>query len=120
VHANKIEEIRSRLGFDGAFVVDRIGRSGGLACLWKLPFECNLINYSTNFINMEVTNQLHQQWRFTGFYGYPEIERRTESWDLLKTLAQDKNLPWCIMGDFNDILSNDDKKVELNIHRGEL
>jgi len=39
VHANKIEEIRVRLGFDGAFAVERIGRSGGLAFLWRKPFE---------------------------------------------------------------------------------
>jgi exonuclease III len=37
MHANKIEEVRVRLGFDGAFAVDKIGRSGGLACLWKSP-----------------------------------------------------------------------------------
>jgi hypothetical protein len=86
-------------------------------CLWRQPFECNLINYATNFINLEVTKQQQQQqqqqqqhrWRFTGFYVFPEIERRRDSWDLLRTLDQDNNLPWCIMGDFDDILSNEDK-----------
>jgi len=43
VHANRIEEIRIRLGFDASFAVDSIGRSGGLAILWKHPFGCNLI-----------------------------------------------------------------------------
>lgn len=57
VHANIIEEIRVRLGFDAAFAVDRIGRSGGLALLWKHPFECNILNYSSNFINVEVVQQ---------------------------------------------------------------
>lgn len=36
--------------------------------------------------------------------------RRKDSWDLLRTLAVDNSLPWCIMRDFNDILSIDDKK----------
>lgn len=45
-----------------------------------------------------------------GFYGYPDSERRRDSWDLLRTLAQDNNLPWCIVGDSNDILSNDEKR----------
>jgi hypothetical protein len=58
---------------------------------------------------MEVTNQQHQQWRFTNLYGYLEIDRRRDSWDMLRTLAQDNNLRWCILGDFNDILSNDEK-----------
>jgi len=33
VHANRIEEIRVRLGFDASFAVDRTGRSGSLALL---------------------------------------------------------------------------------------
>jgi exonuclease III len=110
VHANKIEDIRVRLGYDGAFAVDKIGRSGGLAYLWKHPFEGYLINYSTNFINLEIRNQHFPLWRFTGFYGIPDGERRRESWDLLRTLSQDNSLLWCVMGDFNDILSNEDKR----------
>jgi len=38
VHANKVEEIRARLGFDGAFVVNRIGRIGGIVCLCRKTF----------------------------------------------------------------------------------
>jgi hypothetical protein len=110
VHANKIEEVRIRLGFDASFAVDKIGRSGGLAVLWKHPFDCNLINFSTNFINLEVNHPTHPKWRFTGFYGYPDSGRRRDSWDLLRTLAQDNSLPWCIMGDFNDLLSNEEKR----------
>ncbi|MCH80235.1 hypothetical protein A2U01_0001001 [Trifolium medium] len=114
VHANKIEEIRVGLGFDAFFAVDRIGRSGGLAILWRQPFVCNLINYSTNFINMEVTHPTYPSWRLTGFYGYPENERRRDSWDLLRTLSQDNTLPWCIIGDFNDILSNEEKRSKVD------
>jgi exonuclease III len=40
VHANKITEIKNKLGFDAAFAVDRIGRSGGLALLWKNKINC--------------------------------------------------------------------------------
>jgi len=114
VHANKIEEIRIRLGFDAAFAVDSIGISGGLAILWKHPFGCNLINYSHNFINMEVTHPHHPRWRFTGFHGCPENDRRRESWDMLRTLAQDNSLPWCVMGDFNDLLSNEEKRSRVD------
>jgi hypothetical protein len=104
VHANRIEEIRVRLGFDASFAVDKIGRSGGLAIFWKHPFDCNLVNFSQNFINMEVVHPHYPKWRLTCFYGYPKNERRRESWDLLRTLSQDNTLPWCIMGDFNDLL----------------
>jgi hypothetical protein len=110
VHANKILEIKNRLGFADSFAVDRIGRSGGLALLWKNKVKCQIINYSQNFINIEIKYEDRSPWRFTGFYGYPEHDRRRESWNLLRQLAQDVALPWCIMGDFNDMLSADDKR----------
>jgi hypothetical protein len=98
------------LGFDAAFAVDRIGRSGGLALLWRNNINCQIINYSQNFINAEVNTEGATPWRFTGFYGYPEQDRRRDSWDLLRSLAHDTSLPWCVMGDFNDMLSAEDKR----------
>jgi hypothetical protein len=110
IHANKITEIRVKLGFEAAFAVDRIGRSGGLAVLWRNKLQCRILNYSQNFINVEVSSDNWSTWRCTGFYGFPEKERRRESWDLLRELAHDTSLPWCIMGDFNDMLSTEDKR----------
>ncbi|PNX71291.1 hypothetical protein L195_g027166, partial [Trifolium pratense] len=55
-------------------------------------------------------NEHNQEWRLTGFYGIPHREQRRESWDSLRTLSQQSTLPWCIVGDFNDIFSNDDKR----------
>ncbi|MCH90734.1 endonuclease/exonuclease/phosphatase family protein [Trifolium medium] len=69
---------------------------------------------------MEVVHPTYPKWRLTGFYGYPENERRRDSWDLLRTLAQDNSLPWCVMGDFNDLLSNEEKEVEWTTHHGGL
>ncbi|MCH82709.1 endonuclease/exonuclease/phosphatase family protein [Trifolium medium] len=63
---------------------------------------------------MEVNHPIYPKWRLTGFYGYPDSGRRQDSWDLLRTLAQDNSLPWCIMGDFNDLLSNDDKRSSVD------
>jgi hypothetical protein len=33
---------------------------------------------------------------------------------LLRTLSQDNTLPWCVMGDFNDLLSNEDKRSRVD------
>jgi phosphopantetheine adenylyltransferase len=33
--SRKVESIRIKLGFDNLFVVDCVGRSGGLALFWK-------------------------------------------------------------------------------------
>ncbi|XP_075478725.1 uncharacterized protein LOC142519565 [Primulina tabacum] len=89
VHAVKIEEIRVKVRFAGAFSVDRFGRSGGLAVFWRQTVAFGGL---------------------TGFYGFPERGKRPESWALLRSLSTQSTLPWCIIGDFNDLLSPDDKK----------
>lgn len=109
VQSNRIEDIHFQLGFDSCFVVNSNGRSGGLALFWKKPYDCHLISYSSNFIDVQIHQPGQLIWRLTGFYGYPERDRRRDSWNLLRSLATDSILPWCIFGDFNVLLSNDEK-----------
>ncbi|KAL8097756.1 hypothetical protein AgCh_030760 [Apium graveolens] len=51
-----------------------------------------------------------QVWRLTCFYGEPNRNLRRRTWDLLRNLARDSNLPWCIIGDMNNIISQLDKR----------
>lgn len=48
-------------------------------------------------------------WRFTGFYGNPSTFRRIDSWNLLCSLSMIWTGPWFCAGDFNEILSHEDK-----------
>jgi hypothetical protein len=41
-----MEKIRCILGFEGLFVVNPVGRSGGLALLWKENYFLEIFNYS--------------------------------------------------------------------------
>ncbi|KAJ9548141.1 hypothetical protein OSB04_020684 [Centaurea solstitialis] len=59
---------------------------------------------------MEIYDNTYGTWRFTGFYGFPERTRRRVSWNLLRSLAEQSNLPWVVMGDFNDLLSQEEKQ----------
>jgi hypothetical protein len=43
---NKICFLKNKLGFDGMFVVDCVGRSGGLALFWKEEAHVTIQNYS--------------------------------------------------------------------------
>ncbi|GLT94950.1 hypothetical protein SLE2022_126590 [Rubroshorea leprosula] len=104
-----MERIRRRLGFKHCFVVDKVGRSRGLALLWHGDTKLSLLSYSTNHIDMEVNGLDAEQWRFTGFYGYPERNNRRQSWALLRNLASRSTLPWLVSGDFNDLLHPHEK-----------
>ncbi|CAJ2628079.1 unnamed protein product [Trifolium pratense] len=108
--SSRMEELRCMLGFDSFISVDREGRGGGLALMWRSSFHCSVITYSSNHVDVEVEDNMNGNWRFTGFYGFPGSGRRRDSWNFLRQLSQSSNLPWCILGDFNDILLPSEKK----------
>ncbi|KAH9697393.1 reverse transcriptase domain-containing protein [Citrus sinensis] len=87
-----------------------MGRSGGLALLWKGTNTVSLLKFSSNFIDAEVEVPELWKWRLTGFYGYPETSRRRESWDLLRLLSTSSPLPWVCISDFNDLLAASEKR----------
>lgn len=106
---NKIDEIRAYLRYDCTFIVDCIGRSGGLCVLCKFASVCDVVSYSQNHVDLLI-HDVEGPWRFRGFYGYPERNRRRLSWGLLRQLEGTNTVLWICMGDFNDLLSVDDKK----------
>jgi endonuclease/exonuclease/phosphatase family metal-dependent hydrolase len=84
--------------------------------MWRDTIDCRVMNYSRNFINLIVKEREEEEdWRLTCYYGYPERERRRQAWDLLRELRDMSDLPWCVIGDFNDLLSQEDKRG-LNPH----
>ncbi|XP_058782838.1 uncharacterized protein LOC131657458 [Vicia villosa] len=105
----KLESVRVTLKFDSCLTVDVVGRSGGLAVLWKYTVTCNVVNYSRNFINLVVQDEVKEDWRLTCYYGFPERHRRSDAWNMLRELRDLSSAPWCVIGDFNDLLSQQDK-----------
>lgn len=108
--ASKIEEFRIKFGFAQGFSVDRVGRSGGLAVFWRNNVDCSITGYSQNHIDLVFNENNVACWRLTLYYGFPERARRKEAWDMLIRLSRVSNLPWCVMGDFNDLMYDVDKK----------
>jgi hypothetical protein len=106
----KMESIRVRLGFSGMFVVEPAGRSGGLALLWKDVKILKIQNYTRRHINALVNGEDNMGvWKLTCFYGHPITAKRHESWALLEHLRQFQPLPWICIGDFNEILTQEEK-----------
>ncbi|XP_050232160.1 uncharacterized protein LOC126680912 isoform X1 [Mercurialis annua] len=103
-----IERIGRSMGFTEFFVVESVGRSGGLAFMWKDMDAVSVLGHSHHHIDLRISSPVGI-WRLTGFYGYPERHRRRQSWNLLRSLSMSNNLPWCCLRDFNDLLSSSEK-----------
>jgi hypothetical protein len=49
-------------------------------------------------------------WKITGFYGNPVCARRADSWELLKFLSTCHPVPWLCAGDFNEVVTQEEKE----------
>ncbi|XP_074274120.1 uncharacterized protein LOC141597550 [Silene latifolia] len=83
--------------------VDSVGRSGGLAFLWKKHVRCVFRSASVHHMDFEI-HETEGNWRVTGFYGWPNVTDRYLSWKLLRELGAQYGGPWVCIGDFNEIL----------------
>uniref|UniRef100_A0A803PEK6 Reverse transcriptase domain-containing protein n=1 Tax=Cannabis sativa TaxID=3483 RepID=A0A803PEK6_CANSA len=106
----RVEWVGRNLGFEGVFIVEAQGRSGGLAFLWKVSQEGHVVGFSHHHIDFVVREEGKAEWRLTGVYGESRRTHRQETWDLLRTLKQSSSLPWCILGDLNNVVSQQDKR----------
>jgi hypothetical protein len=52
----KMERIRYSLGFNNLFVVNSVGKSGGLALLWNEDAGLEIQNYSRRHIHATIKN----------------------------------------------------------------
>lgn len=100
----KIKELCRVLHFAEYVDVDVQGRSGGVALLWRNKGGCKVLEATRNYIDFEVEHNEIGKWRYTGFYRFPERQRRRESWEMLRRLKDKSTLPWCVLGDFNDMM----------------
>jgi hypothetical protein len=121
VRQKKMEKIRSKLGFRNCFTVDCIGRSEGLALLWREDLELEIQNYSRRHINVIVTPRRGgERWKMTGFYRNLEPHKRHESWALLHHLAGLNPKPWVCFRDFNEVTDRGEKKGGLERSVGQM
>ncbi|KAL9670653.1 hypothetical protein QQ045_008209 [Rhodiola kirilowii] len=96
--------IRLKLGFRNYFAVDCRGRAGGLAMLWDGSTQVSIVSYSYNHIDVVVEDSC--VFRLTLFYGEPNVSDRILGWNLLRRLCGGRDIPWVVVGDFNEVISS--------------
>uniref|UniRef100_A0A803PDL7 Reverse transcriptase domain-containing protein n=1 Tax=Cannabis sativa TaxID=3483 RepID=A0A803PDL7_CANSA len=106
----KVEIVSRQLGFEGCYVVEAQGRSGGISLLWQNSNDVKINSFSKNHIDCVVSLNGLANFRLTGMYGEPNRTQRRQTWDLIRTLKEESTDPWVLTGDFNNVLSQADKK----------
>jgi hypothetical protein len=105
-----MEIIRPRTGFESVFVVESVGRSGGLALMWSSYTNVEIQNYSQHHINAIVQMEANDvKWKLTGFYGHSNANKRIEAWNLLHYLDSFSLEAWLCFGDFNEKTEDSEK-----------
>lgn len=107
---DEMKKIQANLHYQLMLVVHCFQRAGGLAMSWKGEVNLHIQAYSLNHIDAHIMNELNSPWRITGFYGRLEEHRKHESWGYLRHLHSSSMLPWLCIGDFNEILTSDEKQ----------
>jgi hypothetical protein len=107
---SRMEGVRIKLGFDNVFSVPSLGRSGGLALLWKNEAERGYSKFSQHHIDAHVDSQQDEvlaAHRFLwssrtasskGIVGSPQAFKHVDS------------APWLCIGDFNELLALHEKR----------
>jgi len=107
----RADEIIEALPFDGYAVADTIGFAGGIWMLWR-----------SDLVQVDVLAAIEQEihalirvrsqtfsWLISAIYASPRFEEGCMLWNNLRMLANMHDLPWALMGDFNEVLSADEK-----------
>lgn len=93
------------------FVVDSVGRWGGLILFWNANINITIASYTLSHIEAVILNDdTSPAWWFVGFYGNPVSYERHVSWNLLSLICGCSNIPVLIGGDWNEIVNPPEKK----------
>jgi hypothetical protein len=67
---------------------------------WKRGINLSLRWMGRIHTDVDITENDGFKWRLRGIYGEPMVEKREETWRLLRTLHLQEKLPWVCIGDF--------------------
>ncbi|KAL0431280.1 UNVERIFIED_CONTAM: hypothetical protein Sradi_0754000 [Sesamum radiatum] len=74
--ARRVDRLKEKLNYNG-IGVDSHGKGGGLMLLWRKDIDVWLQSYSEHHIDTIVSSEEGKgPWRFSGFYGHPEVSKR--------------------------------------------
>ena len=107
----RADEIIEALPFDGHAISDTIGFAGGIWMLWRSDLvQVDVLATTEQEIHALIrvrTQTLNQL--ISAIYSNPRFEERCILCNNLRMIANMHDLPWALMGDFNEVMFDDEK-----------
>ena len=72
----RLEIVQIKIQFKHMFEVPRRNKAKDLLFFWKEDFKLDMETFSPNHIDTIITKNQAGEWRFTGFYGEPNSQKR--------------------------------------------
>nr|XP_027088506.1 uncharacterized protein LOC113709853 [Coffea arabica] len=105
-----VDRIARSLRFDNSAVVEAMHKAGGMALLWKEDTQVVAVYQTAFTIEAKIEDmKLNCTWWFIGVYASCDAQIRKNQWEVLKERSRLWGSRFFIAGDFNDILSNEEK-----------
>lgn len=102
-----------KTGLSGNFIVDSQGQSGGIWCLWdESHWKVAILDQSDQFVHLQVSWRDTTTWFITIVYANPRYLRRQILWEDLGGIAESMEDPWVVLGDFNSIMADHERRGE--------
>ncbi|KAK4270817.1 hypothetical protein QN277_019586 [Acacia crassicarpa] len=100
------------LGFDGFAYVPSVGRSGGLAAVWKASLiSVSVLRRDRQFLHFRCLFPGGSEFMLTAIYAILLANLKNVLWQELRCMSELITIPWCIIGDFNDVSSPSESSV---------
>lgn len=104
-----MENLVEELGFYNMHSVEPVGKSGGLALMWKESVSVKVIQANRRMIDVSIPWQ-DKSFFLTCVYGGPVKRDRGGVWERLQRIAIDREGPWMMTGDFNELVDPTETK----------
>ncbi|KAH7861063.1 hypothetical protein Vadar_021190 [Vaccinium darrowii] len=103
--------LRKKLDFSSLITVELEGAAGGICVFWNnQQARVKTVNHNMHLLDIEISFGRAEVWRITGVHASSSLEERKNMWTHLSQLNPGDSQPWVLIGDFNTIVSNEEKQ----------
>ena len=105
-----MKKVQKQPRFEECVVVESMNKSGGMIVMWNN--EVKVLDVLTTAFTMEVhimDTKTNVDWWFIGIYASTDDQIRRNQWRVIERRKELWGQRWLILGDFNDITSNEEK-----------